>query len=103
MRGGVHYKVLEDNGTVCATKIADNNTASEVVIPETVTHNDELFKVVEFGGEWSEEWHVHVIKLPNTVTKINSMAISGNNKLTDFYIPSSVTTIDKNGFIRHFE
>lgn len=65
-------------------------------IPATVTHNDELFTVVAFGGEWSEEWHVQVIKLPNTVTKINSMAISGNNKLTDFYIPSSVTTIDKN-------
>lgn len=96
MRGGVHYKVLKDNTTVCATRIANDNTASEVDIPETVTHNDELFTVVAFGGDWSEEWHVQVIKLPNTVTKINSMAISGNNKLTDFYIPSSVTTIDKN-------
>ncbi len=93
---GVSYQVIDEtNMYVCALGIDYSNTKSEVDIPQTVTNKDEKFTVTQFGGSWEENYQVKVIKLPSTVTTINSMAISGNNSLTDFYIPSSVTTINK--------
>lgn len=53
------------------------------------------YTVTSYGGyDWSEDWHIQEIHLPNTVTKINSSAFTANKNLADFYIPASVTSID---------
>ncbi len=93
--GGVKYKVTDaTNFYVTALGVADDNTLEEIDIPQQVKNNDETFTVTAYGGlGWTDDWHAKVIKLPESVTTINSSSFSNYKTLTDFYIPKSVTSV----------
>lgn len=96
VRNGVLYRVTSVSpAEVQACGIDYSNTATSVTIPETIQNGDMTYTVTSYGGyDWSEDWHIQEIHLPNKVTKINSSAFTANKNLADFYIPASVTSID---------
>lgn len=95
-KNGVQYKVTSVKPAEAkACGIDNSNTARSITIPETVQNGDMTYTITSYGGDgWFEDWHVKEIRLPKTVTKINSSAFTNNRNLADFYIPASVTSID---------
>lgn len=81
----VKYKVTDaTNFYVTALGIADNNTLTEINIPEQVTNNDETFTVTAYGGlGWTDDWHAKIIRLPETVTTIKGSAFSNYKNVTE--------------------
>lgn len=71
-----------------------NEYSGNVVIPQTVTYNNQTFSVTTIG-EWVFYNCVNLtsITIPNSVTSIGESAFNGCSELSAITIPSSVTSI----------
>lgn len=73
-----------------------------VVIPSTVKKNGRIYTVTEIGNvaffEFGENV-TKVVKLPNTIVKIQNYAFSNSHQLTKVIIPDSVTEIGEGAFL----
>ena len=83
-----------DELTVEVTK--GGNYSGEVIIPATVSYNDNTYSVTSIY--WIRSSSLTTITLPESVTSIGSKAFYGCSSLTDINIPASVTSIGDEAF-----
>ena len=94
----LNYEVIDANKNF--VKLAHNeNIKGDVIIPETVENNGKCYTVVEIGSgainNGGNRWNnaPTTIKMPSTITKIDSSAFNNNWSLTQIEIPASVEDI----------
>ncbi len=117
---GITYQVNELNpNTVTITDYQNQNAATSVNIPETITHQGNDFEVTRIGDYAFQGNAFTSVTIPESVTSIGFGAFSvcglssvhipegvtsiedsafRNNRLTSVTIPSSVTSIGVNAF-----
>lgn len=77
----------------------DKAYSGDVVIPETVTYRDKMFKVTQIGtGTFIECKSLISVSIPQTVTSIPAKLFSGCSNLTTVYLPQNITSIPENFF-----
>lgn len=88
-----------DPATLNCSVIKCDQSATEVVIPETITSNDNTYSVTSIGNEaFSGCTGLTDITIPESVTSIGNKAFSGCTGLTDITIPEAVTSIGAEAF-----
>ena len=87
---GIKYKLDATEET--ATVVANRPTyRGDIVIPETVEHNDTTYNVTAIGDNaFSACINLTSVTIPNSVTTIGDGAFSGCGRLTSITIPNSV-------------
>ena len=97
---GIKYKLDATEET--ATVVANRPTyRGDIVIPETVEHNDTTYNVTAIGDNaFGACINLTSITIPNSVTTIGSSAFSGCGRLTSITIPNSVYYIGDQAFYR---
>ena len=96
---GINYNLSDYNQTAEVTYSTDSKYSGDVVIPETVTYNDNQYRVTSI-----EDWAFYgcreltSINIPNSVNRIGLYAFKDCSGLTSITIPSSVTSIEKYTF-----
>ena len=93
---GLQYSYHTDN---TATVSGYTGTATEVVIPAEVTHEDNTYKVTAIG--YSAFWNnsdLTSVTIPEGVTEIAYYAFAGCTSLTNVTIPEGVTVIGELAF-----
>ena len=98
--GGIYYNITDaTNKTVEVTYKAGCSYAGCVVIPESVTYNDDTYSVTSIGNTaFHECTELTSIVIPNSVTSIGNMAFDECTGLTSIVIPNSVTDIGTAAF-----
>ena len=96
---GICYNLRDYNHTAEVTYSTDSKYSGDVVIPATVTFNDNQYSVTSIG-ESAFYWCTGLtsVTIPNSVTSIGNNAFSGCTGLTSITIPNSVTTIGSGAF-----
>ena len=95
------FKFDYDNSNMTATVkgVNKDKISSELVIPETTTHNGKTYSVVAIGWTAFKDCSVLTsVTIPNSVTSIDSWAFSGCSGLTSVTFPDGVTTIGYSAF-----
>ena len=95
------FKFDYDNSNMTATVkgVNKDKISSELVIPETTTHNGKTYSVVAIGWTAFKDCSVLTsVTIPNSVTSIGSSAFSGCSGLTEVTIPDGVTSIGYSAF-----
>ena len=93
---GLQYSYHTDN---TATVSGYTGTATELVIPAEVTHEDKTYKVTAIGGyAFLGNSTLTSITIPEGVTTIEGYAFFGCTSLTKVTIPEGVTTIEHYAF-----
>ena len=102
------YKIIDGGVSVVSpydyynTSLYGNSGRGDVrgdlIIPESVTHDDNTYTVTRIGG-WAFLHCIYLksVTIPNTVTIIDSIAFF-NTGLTSIVIPKSVTSIGARAF-----
>ena len=94
--GGLSYSDI--NATdVEVTGRASRNTATDIVIPSTVSDGTTTYSVTTIGDDAFYGNTLTSVTIGNSVTTIESQAFK-NNALTSVVIPDSVTSIGQNVF-----
>jgi len=95
---GINYRVVSLKDSTVKV-ISGNDYSGDIVIPETVTYNDNTFTVTEIGED-AFEWCSSLtgITIPASVTTIGNYAFRSCSSLTDVTIPASVTSIGRYSF-----
>ena len=93
---GLQYSYHADN---TATVSGYTGTATEVVIPAEVTHEDNTYKVTAIGGyAFLGDFTLTNVIIPEGVTEIAYYAFAGCTSLTNVTIPEGVTYIGELAF-----
>ena len=93
---GLQYSYHTDN---TATVSGYTGTATEVVIPAEVTHEDKTYKVTAIGGyAFLGNSTLTSVTIPEGVTTIEHYAFCDCTSLTKVIIPEGVTTIERYAF-----
>ena len=93
---GLQYSYHTDN---TATVSRYTGTATEVVIPAEVTHEDNTYKVTAIGGyAFLGDFTLTNVIIPEGVTEIAYYAFAGCTSLTNVTIPEGVTHIGNRAF-----
>ena len=94
---GLQYSYNDEDLT--ATVSDYTGTATELVIPAEVTHEDKTYKVTAIGADaFQGNSTLTRVTIPEGVTEIAYYAFSGCTSLTSVIIPESVTVIIKYAF-----
>lgn len=102
--GGLYFSKISNNEVeVCGTN--DTNalyfSAGSLVIPETISYEDVLYKVVSIGSRAFEDCNYQgTLTIPKSIKTIGSYAFKGCNFTGSLSIPESVTTIGQGAFSR---
>ena len=90
---GFSYEFNDHEATVTGCSLS-----GDIVIPETVTHNNVTYTVTTIGGlAFYCDHKVTSIRMPNTITTIKNNAFIYANELKTVYFPSSIEVIE--GFV----
>ena len=91
---GIRYYIYYDSEYGYYAKVVSNKYSGAIVIPQSVTHNPHIYKVLKIGSSafYGCTGLTSVI-IPNSVTTIDGSAFCGCTGLTSVTIPNSVTTI----------
>ena len=79
--------------TVTITDYQNQNTATSVNIPKTITYQGNSFEITRIGDDAFRSNALTSVDIPDSVTSIGDSAFQGN-ALTSVIIPESVETID---------
>ena len=94
--GGVSYYVINATDVVVRGR-ASGNTATDIVIPDTVVGSGTTYSVTTIGDRAFFFNDLTSVIIGNSVTTIRNGAFY-NNDLTSLTIPDSVTTIGRDAF-----
>ena len=96
----LYYFDYNDNNMTATIKgVNKDKVTSELVIPETTTHNGKTYSVVAIGWTAFKDCSgLTSVTIPNSVTSIDSWAFSGCSGLTSVTFPDGVTTIGYSAF-----
>ena len=84
---GIYYSRLSADEFVVT--YGDNKYTGDVVIPETVTYRDKVFKIVQIGYHaFSGCTSLTSVTIPQNVTAIESSAFQNCKSLTSISIPA---------------
>ena len=86
-----------ENGTATAIFNADS-WATEVVVPESVTQNGNLYTVTGIGNNAFESNSMSAIRLPQTITRIGNKAFFYCNSLQSIELPEQLSEIGEEAF-----
>ena len=98
---GIFYNLNSSGDTKTAEVTQNPNKYSgDIVIPETITHNDVTYSVTSIGTRAFDSCNdLTSVTIPNSVTSIGDYAFMACSGLTSVIIPNSVTSI---GFYAFF-
>lgn len=95
---GIYY-VLNTNTKQATVTSGDNKYIGQIVIPETIGHEDVTYNVTSIGSRAFKDCsNMTSVTIPNTVSYIGQETFSGCTGLTSVTIPSGVTSIDNQAF-----
>ena len=96
----IYYNFINNNTELAVTYRGSysysysNEYTGNVVIPESVTHNEKTYRVTSIGYDAFDSCSgLASVTIPNSVTSIGSYAFNGCSGLTSITIPNSVTSI----------
>ncbi|MBP5629056.1 MAG: leucine-rich repeat protein [Bacteroidaceae bacterium] len=89
---GMRYTTTSDS-EVKVVKLSSGYYTGDIVIPSTVTYNDETYTVTSIDAAFNGSSNLTSVVIPNTVTSLGSYAFGSCSKLTSITIPNSVTSI----------
>ncbi len=100
---GIYYKYVSDNVYVTYRGEQFNSYtgeySGEIVIPETVTHNNVTYKVTGiYQSAFSQCEELTKVTIGNSIKEIQLNAFSGCTGLTEVYFGNSLETIDYEAF-----
>ena len=94
--GDLYYNLDDDNLTASVT-YSDEKYTGDIVIPVSVTYNNNTYAVTTIGGEaFYCCRELTSVTIPNSVTSIEYSAFQNCSALTSLNIPSSLTSISSN-------
>ena len=94
---GLQYSYNDEDLTATVSRYT--GTATEVVIPAEVTHEDKTYKVTAIGGyAFLGNSTLTSVTIPEGVTTIEHYAFCDCTSLTKVIIPEGVTTIERYAF-----
>ena len=76
-----------------------NDSPHSIIIPETVSYNNDTYNVVAIGDYAFKYGWIHEIKIPNSITRIGVESFRWCRPLTSITIPNSVTEIGERAFL----
>ena len=95
---GIYYNLVKKM-KVAEVATNPNKYSGNVIIPETITFEDEVYTVTSIGdGSFYECTDLTSVAIPNSVTSIGKSAFSTCSKLSSIVIPNSVTSIGDYAF-----
>ena len=97
---GIYYRIKDANSvSVIANEEAEAYYAGDVVIPDTVTYEDDTYVVTSIANSAFENcYDLTSITISNTVETIGELAFQGCTGLTSVTIGSGVTSIGAKAF-----
>ncbi len=95
--GDLMFKINSDQTTATVFGKTPTNTATDIVIPNTVFFCNTTFSVTSIGAGVFQNAQLTSVSIPNSVITIERGAFR-TNQLTSVSIPNSVTTIDRDAF-----
>lgn len=96
---GIFYNLIE-KGKIAEVTLGNKDYSGEIVIPETVTYENQTYAVTRIGGAaFSNQRKVLSVTIPNSVTTIGNAAFSGCSGLSVVNIPNSVSVIEYGAFM----
>ncbi|MBR7123269.1 MAG: leucine-rich repeat protein, partial [Candidatus Methanomethylophilaceae archaeon] len=98
--GNIIYRVVsESDSTVMVFGSNYYETSTDVIIPDTVTHDDVEYKVITIGEfAFSSQIKVNSVTIGDNVRTIADYAFKNCSGLTAAYLPDSVEYIGKEAF-----
>ncbi|MBQ7484112.1 MAG: leucine-rich repeat domain-containing protein, partial [Bacteroidaceae bacterium] len=95
---GIYYNLFDKDKTAEVTS-SNPQYSGYVIIPATVTYNDNQYSVTSIGGyAFYGCTGLTSVTIPNSVTTIGKSAFERCTGLTSITIPNSVTCIEKGAF-----
>jgi hypothetical protein len=102
---GIYYNITSETDlTVEVTHQGDSYNSFEeytdtVIIPETVTYDGRIYRVVSIGRHaFDESWNLIKVVIPNSVTNIEYSAFGYCTKLTTLILGNSIVSIGDYAF-----
>ena len=96
--GGVDYHINNtERNTLAVIGKTENNNAKDIIIPETVSHNNIVYTVTRIEENAFNRNELTSVTMPNSVESIGWQAFR-SNQLTNITIPNSVTSIGRDAF-----
>lgn len=102
----LYYDIIEGGAEVAKCNYNypnyGNSLDGDLIIPDSVEYNGEVYAVVSIGFEAFEYATMRTVQIPNTVRTIIIRAFSACDSLTSLVIPNSVTSIGMQAFAGSF-
>lgn len=97
---GITYALNDETKTASVKSADDYSLVGKVVIPETINHNGNSYKVVEIAsGAFSNTYSITSVVIPNSVTRIEDYAFDNCYGLENITIPEAVKNIEHRTFM----
>jgi hypothetical protein len=95
----IYYNFINNGAELEVTEMPNSEKyAGDIVIPETVTYEGNVYKVTRIGKQAFHGDDLTSVVIPNSVTTIAKEAFYACYKLTSVTIGNSVTTIEEAAF-----
>ena len=99
--GQLFYKITSENAPRTVKVVSEyagdpyytETLTGDIVIPETVTHDEKVYTVTEIGRSAFYKAGITSVSIPETVTEIREWAFAYNTHLTSISIPDAVDTV----------
>ncbi len=99
--GGIAYEVRSDEDLTCAVVSHPDQYSGDVVIPASVTYNDQTYAVVEIADNCFESnSEVTSVTIPNSVTSLGISCFSSCG-ITSVSLPNSITGLPDECFYNY--
>lgn len=100
---GIYYSILSNEAKTVVVKSWDKSSNSdksgEIIIPNSVIYDNNLYTVVGIGGfAFSSNHQMTSIVLPNGIKEIDDHAFSSCSNLTQILLPDSLERIGSGAF-----